>query len=198
MGSNRTVMLRYQFAYPGCYLHDATTCPSSGSLRPRFLAIPGNQVLWWFWTEPTNPASLRHMSGLHPGSFQTRSTLMKPLSAPHVQPPPGSSGLDRRRPLDGFDPPGPIKLARVLAIFVPGVDHPHLHVDSAVQVPGYPSPPHGRRCISYTAACSPVHLLRRRTPLQGPSARAFAYPKPSSLLACHPYTYTHKTKQSRI
>jgi len=151
MVSNRTVMLRYQFTY-GCYLHDATTCPSSGSLCPRFLAIPGNQVLWWFWTKPTNPASLCHVSGLHPGSFQTRPTSTKPLSAPHVQPPPGSSGLDRHRPLDGFDPPGPIKLARVLAIFVPGVDHPHLHADSAAQVPDRPSPPHGRRCISYAAA----------------------------------------------
>ena len=36
------------------------------------------------------------------------------------------------------------------------------------------------------------------TPPHGPSARAFACPKPHSLLACHPYTCTHKTKQSRI
>jgi len=36
------------------------------------------------------------------------------------------------------------------------------------------------------------------TPPHGPSARAFACPKPHSLLACHPYTCTHKTKQSPI
>ena len=88
------------------YCIDATTCPSSGSLRPWFLAIPGNQVLWWFWREPTNPSSLRHVSSLRPSSSKTRPTSTKPLNMPHFQPSPGSSGLDRRRPLDGFDPPG--------------------------------------------------------------------------------------------
>ena len=124
------------------------------------MAILGNQVLWWFWREPTNPASLRHVSSLPLGSSQTRSASTKPLSTPHVRPPSGSSGLDRRRPLDGFGPPGPIKLARVLAVFMLGVDRPRLHAASAAQVPGHRSPSHGRRRISYAAAWSFSARLR--------------------------------------